>query len=253
MKKFLSALLTLCMLLTACLTLTSCKHECEFAAEWSKDADSHWHVCTGEDCEEIADKAAHTWNEGVLTTKATQEADGVKTFTCTVCEQTKTEAVAYTGMTEAEWNAALSPSVFENFAYIEYSSTKGNGVTVETELIYRFTKKTAWMKITVGDESDESYAPDTTTAQAVHEQLVDSILAMTPYEKFEYDAQTKTYKATAKIEIEALDTSTSDVTLTFTDGKLSMMEYSASFVQNSIKFTATSCVTCTEYGEIGTN
>ena len=44
-----------------------------------------------------------------------------------------------------------------------------------------------------------------------------------------------------------------DVTLTFTDGKLSMMEYSASFVQNSIKFTATSCITCTEYGEIGTN
>ena len=36
----------------------------------------------------------HTWNDGVVTTEATCTTEGVKTYTCTVCSETKTEAVA---------------------------------------------------------------------------------------------------------------------------------------------------------------
>ena len=40
---------------------------------------------------------AHEWNDGVVTTPATCTVDGVKTYTCTKCGATKTEAVPATG------------------------------------------------------------------------------------------------------------------------------------------------------------
>lgn len=35
----------------------------------------------------------HTWDNGVVTTEPTAEKDGVKTYTCTVCNETKTETI----------------------------------------------------------------------------------------------------------------------------------------------------------------
>ena len=42
----------------------------------------------------------HSWNEGVITTAPTCKDKGVKTFTCTVCNTTKTEEVPAKGHTE---------------------------------------------------------------------------------------------------------------------------------------------------------
>ena len=39
----------------------------------------------------------HTWDEGTITTAPTCMEDGIKTFTCTVCKETETEAVAALG------------------------------------------------------------------------------------------------------------------------------------------------------------
>jgi len=36
---------------------------------------------------------AHTWDAGKVTKEATEKADGVKTYTCTVCKATKTETI----------------------------------------------------------------------------------------------------------------------------------------------------------------
>ena len=64
--------------------------------------------CT--DCDEMiaygspTAATGHKWNAGVITQEPTASADGVKTYTCTVCGDTKTEAVKY----EAELKA---PSV----------------------------------------------------------------------------------------------------------------------------------------------
>lgn len=60
---------------------------------WANDETNHWHVCTASGCEEKLDTAAHTWNAGEITTPATFTSDGVKTYTCNVCEKTKTETV----------------------------------------------------------------------------------------------------------------------------------------------------------------
>lgn len=62
---------------------------------WENDETNHWHVCTASGCEEKLDTAAHTWDEGAITTEATFVNDGVKTYTCTVCAKTRTESVAF--------------------------------------------------------------------------------------------------------------------------------------------------------------
>ena len=67
------------------------------ADEWSKDAVNHWHACTHNGCTEKLDSAAHTWDAGVITTAATCTTKGVKTFTCSVCQQTKTEEIPVLG------------------------------------------------------------------------------------------------------------------------------------------------------------
>ena len=51
--------------------------------------------------EEVPAKG-HSWNEGEITTSPTCENAGVKTYTCTVCNETKTETIAATGHTSVE-------------------------------------------------------------------------------------------------------------------------------------------------------
>lgn len=58
--------------------------------EWKTDKDNHWNVYG---CGTIMNKAAHTWNEGVVTKGATCTEPGEKTFTCNVCKATKTEPI----------------------------------------------------------------------------------------------------------------------------------------------------------------
>ena len=57
---------------------------------WEHDGTNHWNVYG---CGTIMNKAAHTWNEGVVTKGATCTEPGEKTFTCNVCKATKTETI----------------------------------------------------------------------------------------------------------------------------------------------------------------
>ena len=60
--------------------------------EWQKhDADQHKRVCS-RDSEHIMYEH-HRWNGGVVTTPATEDAEGVMTYTCTVCDETRTEVI----------------------------------------------------------------------------------------------------------------------------------------------------------------
>ena len=52
--------------------------------------------------QEVIPAKGHSWNEGEITTAPTCENAGVKTYTCTVCNETKTEAIAATGHTSVE-------------------------------------------------------------------------------------------------------------------------------------------------------
>lgn len=73
-------------------------HEHSYDTVWSSDESYHWHACTSTTgtCDAPQNsKAEHSWDNGVITQEATAEADGVKTFTCTVCSKTKTESIKY--------------------------------------------------------------------------------------------------------------------------------------------------------------
>ena len=221
-----------------------------FSEEWSKDESSHWHVCIDEKCDEIADLADHIWDEGTITTPATQEADGVKTFTCTVCDQTKTEPVLFNGMTETEWNATMADDVFANFAYNESASVSGSGITVETVYEYKFTADKVYMKLTIAGQSTESTFSDRETVELYRSEHMTSMKEMMKFDCFEYDADTKTYKAVKGIYIAEVDTTVDDITATFENGKLVEVKYSFILVSEGIEMTAVSTITMSDYGTV---
>ena len=71
-------------------------HTHTYSEQWSYNDTDHWHACTGTDCDEVTDKAAHTWDNGTITAEPTCTEKGEKTYTCTVCSATKTEEIATT-------------------------------------------------------------------------------------------------------------------------------------------------------------
>ncbi len=87
------------------------EHTHTFSTDWSKNADYHWHAATCEHTSEVSDKATHTWDGGVVTTPATETTEGVKTYTCTTCGQTKTEPIAkldHTHIPSDKWTSDAS-------------------------------------------------------------------------------------------------------------------------------------------------
>ena len=69
-------------------------HEHTFAEEWSSDKTNHWHAATCGHTTEVSGKAEHTFGDWTVTKEATEEADGSKERTCTVCGYKATEAIA---------------------------------------------------------------------------------------------------------------------------------------------------------------
>ena len=88
----------------------------DYPIEWTSNDDYHWHQFA---CGTIMNKAAHTWGEGVVTTPATCTTDGVKTYTCKVCSETKTEPIKASGhsLTKVEAVAATCTEPGNNEYY----------------------------------------------------------------------------------------------------------------------------------------
>ena len=87
MKRFLLCLLMVLLLVTA---LSSCDDSTDVAetsaTETSNVSEDGVKKPALQDC-------VHIWDEGKVTKEPTEEEEGVKTFTCTVCGETKTEAI----------------------------------------------------------------------------------------------------------------------------------------------------------------
>ena len=79
-------------------------HEHSFSKDWTSNATDHWHKCSG--CEELRDKAAHTFGEWETTVEATEETEGSKERSCSVCGYTATEVIeklAHTHKFATDW------------------------------------------------------------------------------------------------------------------------------------------------------
>lgn len=64
-----------------------------------------YHICNRDGCgyregEDIPKLHTHTWDAGVVTQKPTAAEPGVRTYTCTICKQTRTESIPATGVPE---------------------------------------------------------------------------------------------------------------------------------------------------------
>ncbi len=70
----------------------------DYGEEWKKDASGHWHEST---CDAIApthevmkkDFDTHTFDEGRINVEPTEDANGEKVYTCTVCKYEKKEVI----------------------------------------------------------------------------------------------------------------------------------------------------------------
>ena len=88
--------------------------------EWQNhDSNQHKRVCS-RDSEHIQYED-HSWDEGVETTPATEEAEGVMTYTCTVCEATKTAIIP-----ASQGGSGVDYDVINN----TYYNDLGSGVTI---------------------------------------------------------------------------------------------------------------------------
>ncbi len=82
------------MLILSMTLFASCnsnKHQ--FSSDWKYDNQNHWHECTIKDHTDTSEKLIHSFDNGVVTKEATEETEGVKTFTCVDCGYKKTEVI----------------------------------------------------------------------------------------------------------------------------------------------------------------
>ena len=246
MKRLSALLLTLLLLLPTLAVLPSCKHECTFADEWLHDDTNHWRACTGEDCIEISGKSAHSWNDGEITTNATQEADGVKTYTCSVCSHTKTEPVAFTGMTKDEWNLIIHLDNFKNYTLnLNMLFVLPNlNAKFDSSLMFKFTEEATSMYAEAAGQTNEEIYEDSSM------DLAADVVAMFDYDKFTYDAQAKLYRAEGKISVPWDESEPTDATIRFENGKLVEMTYSYTTIDgdSGMEMNIDSTVKFTDYG-----
>lgn len=197
-KRALTLILAVLMCASTALALSGCgKHT--FNTDWEKDATHHWHACADADCTEVSEKAEHTWDEGEETTFATEEQDGVMTYTCTVCKQTKTEATTFDGLNITQYGEAVYDETLQN-------------VTVAIKIVAGSQTLNSTLMLN-GNEYDHSgNIPDGTALGSGSDTATASLLrgkylffSNVLYKYLSYDATTKVY------------TASSDCTVSFTD------------------------------------
>ncbi|MCC8072762.1 MAG: LPXTG cell wall anchor domain-containing protein [Clostridiales bacterium] len=100
----------------------------------------------------------HTWDEGVVTTQATETTDGVKTYTCTVCGATKTEVIPATGETTTQSDETTTATQTE-------STTADESTTDETTATTQADDETTTTAVAETTTSaDDTTTTTTTTA-----------------------------------------------------------------------------------------
>ena len=70
-------------------------HQHTFANTYSYDDTYHWYAATCEHENETKDKQEHEWDDGEVTMEPTENQDGKKTYTCSVCKTTKIEDIEF--------------------------------------------------------------------------------------------------------------------------------------------------------------
>jgi hypothetical protein len=108
-------------------------HDHAYTGDWLHNRANHWHACDKQGCTVLRDKAAHTYDEGVIITEANQNIAGTKRYTCTVCQYSYVDNYSVKAtVTREEWAASFSASLFENVTY--FIKTEKGSSTVEASV-----------------------------------------------------------------------------------------------------------------------
>ena len=248
MKKYISLLLVACILLTSLFTLSSCFLHiiCDYSDEWTSDSTHHWHACLNADCDKISDKAEHTFGTSEVTRKATQEADGINTRTCSVCNYKDNSPIIFTGLSWTEWNEAFSEENFNNFTYHEKAIVQYSGIQVTTTAVYKFTETEVRVSVTAAGSTSTETASGL-QAQATKKAMIESIQKMLQYSEFEYDREKKIYNLTGTMKIQNVGNAKS-ATLRFENGKPKELVYTCTVYSNGNPMDCEATDTFTDFG-----
>lgn len=137
------------------------------AEAWSKDVTNHWHVCTRDGCGAKVDEATHTWDDGKVTTEATETTEGVKTYTCTVegCGATKTESIPMVSVVYLRWQenqtcrlewSTVDDAAKYKVSVFEGASCAGDAVLTRTLSVAYYNMQNIVM--TLAGETDVTYS-----------------------------------------------------------------------------------------------
>ena len=144
MKRKLLVMLLAGLMMACAISFSGCEfgvdssdssHTHTFSEDWTYDETSHWHTATCEHADELDDKSEHNWDNGNITKEPNCTEAGVKTYTCTVCFATKTEAVSATGHSFStewsgnethHWHKAICEHVEEIGDFGEHAWDNGN-------------------------------------------------------------------------------------------------------------------------------
>ena len=245
MKRITSILLLLTTILSSIL-FTACGHECTLAEGWRNNTTSHWHACTDPDCTKQTDLAHHTWDVGVITKRATQEAPGVKTFVCTECMYQKTQNVAFQGLTEEEWNTALSSDLFINFTCSERTVLKKSGMEIVSIMTYEFEQGKGKITETIAGETASTLLP-LENLSGDRQAIWMYLRMMTDYQDYYYEARSKSYKLKGVFTVPTYEVPVDTASVKFKNGRLSEISYTCKVTVEGTIYYLTSTINVTNY------
>ncbi len=124
--------------------------------EWSDWAeygsDQHQRICLKNDTH--TETADHTWDEGIVTKEATEEEEGIRTFTCTICGAVRTESIDKLPPHVHEWDEGKITREATAEEEGERTYTCKDCGAVKTESIDKLEKTVVEDK---GENQDESF------------------------------------------------------------------------------------------------
>ncbi len=136
-------------------------HTHSYGSAWEKDINGHWHECS---CGSRKDEGTHTYDGGKVTKEPTVDEEGVKTYACTACGATKTEAMA-----------KLPPATTENQTTPEDTTPPDESTTPDSTTAPDTTEPDVTVPETTDSEKGSGKKDNTTTVVII---IVASALAL---------------------------------------------------------------------------
>ena len=206
--------------------------------KWQTNADYHWYICQHKTCEDKLNYGPHEFDEGVVVSEPTADADGETKYTCKVCGRKKTVSVPFESTVDPSqdpsqrpdpdqsvealpnWLDVIKEADFENFSFTQSVSYPYSGdISRSDNTTIRFTKDLAGVSYTyqlsngdVGNIKDyeEFDGSDLTLKRKEISDVV--LLLLADKNKFEYSTESQSWVAkesfTTKVTLAGINSDT---------------------------------------------